>query len=157
MKLLLCPKGHTAAVVFRKLIHFEPNGVEARRYVLVKDAVAVELLKQEGYNVVDPKTCPRDLRVLYEASKKVLGGESLESLTGKISPAKTATRATIPNPVFMLASWTTATASNYPAKITYADTQGNPLSFVFTEDDTLHLCAWCRFKYWLRNKFRKDK
>jgi len=155
MKLLLCPKGHTGASVFGKLIHFEYyDAGDERRYAFVTDAVAAELLKQEGYEVADPKSCPpelfKKLRVLKPDPQK------------KDTPKQNAitnyesSTSTVPTPIFVPAVWTTADASNYPVTMTWGDSLGNATSFVFTPDCTFRLCWLCRIKNWFQYRvFRK--
>ncbi len=162
MKLLLCPKGHVGVGVKGIVVSVDRADNEERGYALVRDDVAEDLLKQEGYEIVDPKSYPRDINLLYNKVRKTLGQESLQALLGGFSePASniddTTSTINIPTPVFIPFIWTDANESNWPVTITYADVYGNPNSFVFTKDYTLQSCVWCRFKYWLRNKFRNNK
>lgn len=162
MKLLLCPTGRIGVGVNRQLIHIDlVGGAETRGYALVRDDVANELLKKEGYEIVDPNLYPRDIHVLYSHVRKTLRKESLDDLLAGVTESNTsndkAYSSTVPIPVFVPAVWTSSSDTNYPVTVTHGDTQGNTISFTFTEDYTLHPCAWCRFKYWLRNKFRRNK
>ncbi len=162
MKLLLCQKGHVAIGVKGRVIHIEVVTNGGRGYALVCDEMAKRLIKNEGYEIVDPASYPRDINVLYNSVRKTLRKESLQALLDGISePISIDTDPTdisgVPIPVFIPSVWTAANDSNWPVTMTYGDTQGNPVSFVFTQDFTLHPCAWCRFKYWLRSKFRRNK
>ena len=164
MKLLLCPKGFSGVVSLGVRVYIDVAGNEQRGYALVRDDVAEDLLKKEGYEIVDPKSYPRDINALYTKVRKTLRQESLHELlnefsepTSNIDADSTGEASTnIPTPVFIPTIWTTADSSNFPVTITYGDTQGNPNSFVFTQDFTIRPCLLCRIKYWIRNRvFRK--
>lgn len=166
MKLLRCPKGYVGVVSKDIQIPIEIVESGERGYALVCDDVAEDLLKREGYEIVDPKSYPRDINALYAKVRKTLGRESLEALLNGFSEPISniddnstyfTSTTDIPTPVFIPSVWTTANDSSWPVTITYGDVQGNTVSFVFTKDYTLHPCAWCRFKYWIRSKFRIDK
>lgn len=165
MKLLLCPPGHVAVGVKNLLIYIDRASNEKRGYALVRDDIAADLLTKPGYEVVDPKSYPRDIKVLYVKVRKTLGQESLHELLNEFSePASNLdadnieeTGSNIPNPVFIPTIWTTADSANFPVTITYNDTQGNPNSFVFTQDSTIRPCLLCRIKYWIRNRVFKKR
>lgn len=155
MKLLLCPKGHTGASVLGKLIHFEYYDVgDDRRYAFVTDDVAAELLKQNGYDVVDLESCPPELLKKFR--------EANPDTPAKDAPAQNAisnyesSTPNVPTPVFIPTIWTDDTESNYPVKIVYSDVQGNTNAFVFTKDYILRPCWLCRIRNWIRHTvFRK--
>ena len=164
MKLLLCPQGHIAVGVKNLLIYIDRASDEKRGYALVRDDIAADLLTKPGYEVVDPKSYPRDIKVLYVKVRKTLGQESLDDFINGVESAiirndtdsTPETGVSIPTPVFIPTIWTTADSSNFPVTIIYNDTQGNPNSFVFTQDFTIRPCLLCRIKYWIRNRvFRK--
>ncbi len=164
MKLLLCPKGYIGVKSKDVNVHIDVRGNEQRGYALVRDDVAEDLLKREGYEIVDPKSYSRDINLLYAHVKKTLRRESLQALLNGLSEpvsnisSDTTNTTRIPTPVFIPSVWTTANDSNWPVTMTYTDAGSNPVSFVFTHDFTLSRpCAWCRFKYWLRSKFRTNK
>jgi len=164
MKLLLCPKGFIGVMSKSVLIYVDVSENGERGHALVRDEIAEDLLAKGGYEIVDPAAYPGDLKKLYEKVKKTLNGESLEDFINGVESVITRpdtnftseSRVTIPTPVFIPTVWTTDSASNYPVTITYGDTQGNPTSFVFTQDFTIRPCLLCRIKYWIRNRvFRK--
>lgn len=160
MKLLLCPKGYKGIGVKGAILPIERIGTEERGYALVRDEIAEILLSNdEGYERVNPSDYPRDLKTLYENTKRFLDEESLDDFINEANSRTDSTPETgvsIPTPVFIPTVWTTDSALNYPVTITYGDTQGNPNSFVFTQEFTIRPCLLCRIKYWIRNRvFRK--
>lgn len=169
MKLLLCPKGYKAIGVKGLVLPIECIHTEKRGYALVRDDIADKLLSNgEGYERVSPSDYPGDLKKLYENTKRFLDQESFDdfingvesNIAGKGLSNDTnftsESNVTIPTPVFIPTIWTTDDASNYPVTITYGDTQGNPTSFVFMQDDTIRPCWLCRIMNWIKFRvFRK--
>lgn len=164
MKLLLCPKGFVGVMSKGVLIYIDVSENVKRGHALVRDEIAEDLLAKGSYEIVDPAAYPGDLKKLYEKVKKTLNGESLEDFINGVESAiirndtdsTPETGVSIPIPVFIPTIWTTADSSNFPVTITYGDAQGNPNSFVFTQDFTIRPCLLCRIKYWIRTRiFRK--
>ena len=168
MKILVCPKGIIEVVVnnkSQKIVGMSPSA--QRGYLVVSDEDAKELLTREGYEIVDisqysstPENLPSGLKEIIEKHQGQITKEEPEqnetSSESNIPVDVQHETISTPIPVFMPAVWTGDNIHNYPVTISYSDRDGNATSFVFTQDYTIHPCTWCRFKYWLRNKFRRS-
>ncbi len=163
MKLLLCPKGYLGVRVKNISVYIDlVGGDENRGYALVCDAIADDLLKKPDYEIVDPSFYPRDIDRLYDKVRRTLKQESFPEFLAGVSKttikSSSLKDADIPTPVFIPAAWTKTDVKNWPVALTYTGADKSTSSFVFDEDSTLpRPCVWCRFKYWLRNKFRRNK
>lgn len=167
MKILVCPKGIIEVVVNgknHKIVGMSPNA--ERGYLVVSGKDVEELLKREGYEIFDisiysgsPENLPSGIKEVIEKHREEIIKEEppqkVQSESNVSTDIKYGASPNLPTPVFMPAAWTAANNLNYPVTLTYNDTDGKAISFVFTQDYTILPCTWCRFKYWLRNKFQQ--
>jgi len=72
MRLLRCPVGFIGTKVGPRTVHIDKLPYEKRGYTLVDDATATELIKRDGYEIINKEEYPRDLTDLYHEVKRQL-------------------------------------------------------------------------------------
>ena len=166
MRIIICPKGILDVAgksKSYKIVGMSP--IAGRGYIVVSDEDAKELVKLNDYEPVDissyagnPENLPSGLKEIIEKHLENIPVEELaeETQVESNTTVEVSHETSIPIPVFAPVVWTTSRDFNYPVTLTYNDVDGNPNSFIFTKDYTIRPCTWCRVKYWLRNKFRRN-
>lgn len=129
MKILMCPLGVFASNVNSNVYRIVGMSSQAERgYVAVSEVDADELLKREGYELVDiskykgaPANLPVGLKELVEKHSESIAKETpTQEIQVSLEDEDDINESTLPT-----------------------DLIPNP-------------CIWCRFKHWVQNKFRRD-